>query len=540
MPTDHRERLAGIRRFDQLVAYLREEMDWPIDSDDFEEVTFDYTPEELGIDAENAAKVQEIKRLRPLAPGQPWGVFFVKFAPKRLPVVALRRILGQVTLRKRASANSAERQAWTTDDLLFISNYGDGEARQIAFAHFSKPREGRDLPTLKVLGWDNLDTPLRLDAVARALRDHLVWPEDNGNAEAWRDQWRAAFTLRHREVITTSRQLSARLAELAKAVRDRTITVLSVENESGRLTQLMKAFRTALVHDLDEDGFADMYAQTIAYGLLSARITDPEQATADDFASHMRTNPFLRDLLASFLRAGGRRGTGGPDLDFDELGVSEVVELLNDAVVALNETIRTMAEIDKLIESHGGWPAAFEPQPAARRGVEEAAEVLPFRPRTVEPAPEDRYVTCVPLVPLKAAASRFSGQQLVEEDVGFEWVEVGSRHRLRPGMFVAQVVGRSMEPTIPDGSWCLFRGPVEGSRQGRNVLVQLRDATDPETGQHYTVKRYKSAKAKGGESWRHQRITLEPANPEFEELVFLDAEEDELQIIAEFVEVLAN
>ena len=36
-----------------------------------------------------------------------------------------------------------------------------------------------------------------------------------------------------------------------------------------------------------------MYAQTIAYGLLSARIADPGY-DADDFAAHMRTNPFLR------------------------------------------------------------------------------------------------------------------------------------------------------------------------------------------------------------------------------------------------------
>ena len=84
MPTDHRERLARIRRFDQLVAYLRDELGWPIGSDDFEELTFDYTAEELGIDAKNAAKIQEIKRLRPLVPGQPWGIFFVKFEPKRL------------------------------------------------------------------------------------------------------------------------------------------------------------------------------------------------------------------------------------------------------------------------------------------------------------------------------------------------------------------------------------------------------------------------------------------------------------------------
>src|SRR3990172_6315482 len=110
-------------------------MGWPIDRIEIDELMFDYTPEELGIDAKNAAKIQEIKRLRPLSPSQPWGIFFVKFEPKRLPVVALRRILGQVALKKRASGNKAERQAWAADDLLFVSNYGEGEKRQISFAH---------------------------------------------------------------------------------------------------------------------------------------------------------------------------------------------------------------------------------------------------------------------------------------------------------------------------------------------------------------------------------------------------------------------
>ena len=128
-------------------------MRWPIESDDFEELTFEYSPEELGIDTKNAAKIQEIKRLRPLSTRQPWGIFFVKFEPKKLPVVALRRILSQVALKKRASANSAERAAWAADDLLFVSNYGEGDQRQISFAHFSKAADGQDLPTLKVLGW---------------------------------------------------------------------------------------------------------------------------------------------------------------------------------------------------------------------------------------------------------------------------------------------------------------------------------------------------------------------------------------------------
>src|SRR6266849_3570517 len=114
MSTDHRAMLARIGRFDQLVRYLRDEMAWPIDSGKFEDLTFEYTPEELGIDSASAAKIQEIKRLRPLSPSQPWGIFFVKFEPKRLPVVALRRMLSRVVLKKRASANSADRAAWQT------------------------------------------------------------------------------------------------------------------------------------------------------------------------------------------------------------------------------------------------------------------------------------------------------------------------------------------------------------------------------------------------------------------------------------------
>jgi len=330
--TDRHAQLGGIRSFRSLIKYLRDEMGWPIGADSFEDLTFDYSAEELGIDAKNAAKIEEIKRLRPLASGQPWGIFFVKFEPKRLPVVALRRILSQVVLKKRATAKAAELAAWAADDLLFVSNYGEGDARHISFAHFSTAEGCADLPTLKVLGWDNLDTPLHLGDVAAKLTRDLAWPKDEDNAKAWRQAWRAAFTLRHREVVTTSHDLSIRLAELARAIRDRIGAALAIETEQGPLTALMKAFQDTLVHDLDAAGFADMYAQTIAYGLLSSRIADPKARTADDFAAHMRTNPFLRELMQTFLHVGGRRGkAGGPGIDFDELGVSEVIDLLDRA-----------------------------------------------------------------------------------------------------------------------------------------------------------------------------------------------------------------
>jgi len=92
-----------------------------------------------------------------------------------------------------------------------------------------------------------------------------------------------------------------------------------------------------------------------------------------------------------------------------------------------------MQEIDAVIEQHGGWPAAFQTSEAKATD----AKVIAFRPRRVEPTSGARYKTCVPLVPLKAAAGAFGDPQHVEAD-GFEWVAVTSGHRLRPGMFVAQ------------------------------------------------------------------------------------------------------
>lgn len=278
MATDRRAELQRIRTFPALVAYLRDELGWPIETDDFDELMFEYTPDELGIDYACAAPIKKIMRLRPLTPTQPWGIFFVEFEPKQLPVVALRRILSRVVLKKRASANSADRAAWAADDLLFVSNYGRSVERQISFAHFSQDESRLALPVLKVLGWDNQDTQLHLDHVVETLHDHLSWPGDAADVDAWRTTWRGAFTLRHREVIATSKVLAVRLAELARSIRDRIAAALAIETSHGALTTLMTTFREALVHDLDADGFADMYAQTIAYGLLSARIATPTPA----------------------------------------------------------------------------------------------------------------------------------------------------------------------------------------------------------------------------------------------------------------------
>ena len=168
----------------------------------------------------------------------------------------------------------------------------------------------------------------------------------------------------------------------------------------------------------------------------------------------------------------------------------------------------------------------------------EATDLL-FTPRIVQPSADNRFVSCVPLVPLKAAAGQFGAPQAGFSEDELEWVEVDTARPLREGMFVAQVVGRSMEPRIPDGAYCLFSAPVTGTRQGKTVLVQLRDAVDPETGERYTVKRYQSEKVESDEgTWRHVKITLKPNNPEFDSIELKIDDEGEFKVVAELLEVL--
>ena len=108
--------------------------------------------------------------------------------------------------------------------------------------------------------------------------------------------------------------------------------------------------------------------------------------------------------------------------------------------------------------------------------------------------------------------------------------------------FVARVLGKSMEPLIPDGSYCLFNRDVAGSRGGRVLLVQHQGIADPETGGTYTVKEYRSLKVRSDDPadgpWTHTAIRLVPRNKAFPQ-VWIDPDHaEELRVIAEFVAVL--
>jgi predicted helicase len=363
------ERLRSIKTFPSLVKYLRDELDWPIESDDVEDLSFDYEPEELGLDPKTAVKIKEIKQLRPFVTGQPWGIFFISFEPKRLPIVALRRILRSLVIKKRQSLSRSQQATWQLNDLLFISSYGESEEREISFAHFSDDDSMGDLPTLKVLGWNAQNTVLRLEDTQKVFKEKLQWPEDENDADAWRQQWSSAFKLQYRETVRTSKDLAIKLADLAILIRARVNDVFEVETESGELRKLYKAFQEALIHDLTEDDFADMYAQTIAYGLLTASISRQSGGVVADNLKDMvpNTNPFLKELMQTFLTVGGRKGR----IDFDELGINEVVELLRHT--QMDEVLRDFGtknpQEDPVIHFYELFLKEYDPEKRMKRGV---------------------------------------------------------------------------------------------------------------------------------------------------------------------------
>jgi type III restriction enzyme len=189
------------------------------------------------------------------------------------------------------------------------------------------------------------------------------------------------------------------------------------------------------------------------------------------------------------------------------------------------EICRNLAELESLLEKH----------------APESATPLPFK--KVQPTDADKFKTCLPLIPLRVAAGAFSESQ----DAGTptlwdatEWAAPATATRLTEGMFIAQIRGRSMEPRIPDGSFCIFRPASAGTRQGRLLLVQHHSISDPAYGGSFTLKKYRSEKVVDPDTgeWQHARITLEPLNPEFEPIEIAANSEDEFRVIAEFVEVL--
>lgn len=227
----------------------------------------------------------------------------------------------------------------------------------------------------------------------------------------------------------------------------------------------------------------------------------------------------LRDDIEELAEPEDAEVLAALDRDFalkiDEMGGRRFLEYLEDSlsnVIRISERRSTEAgslpwALRRLFDEH------------VLGQVREPAKVIPF-------------VTHLPLYSLRAAASRF-GEEVEVEVEPEDWVEAPPGLRLTPDMYVVYVVGRSMEPRIPDGALGVFRAKPAGSRQGKAVLVSRRGASE---GGEFTIKIYRSRKRVTEDGWEHDEIELRPENPEFEALD-LDASAD-YQVLGEFVRVL--
>jgi hypothetical protein len=120
------------------------------------------------------------------------------------------------------------------------------------------------------------------------------------------------FCIQVTQTIKSSKRLAELMAGKAKLLADviGKALVSDVDSDANStLRDQMAAFREILIHDITPKGFADVYAQTIAYGMFAARLHDPTIPTfsREEAATLIpRSNPFLRKLFGYIA---------GPDID---------------------------------------------------------------------------------------------------------------------------------------------------------------------------------------------------------------------------------
>ncbi|MBV8808145.1 MAG: hypothetical protein JO033_05675 [Acidobacteriaceae bacterium] len=262
--------------------------------------------------------------------------------------------------------------------------------------------------------------------------------------------------------------------------------------------------------------FSDYAPKTAKYALLLAELpghtTEPIGVLLHDPAS---------DALHLRLRR-----------DWDTLATEEDAEVLaevEDDLSSLAAENGGAYVFDKLEAEFSGSIRISDPESITVQNFERTLGEL-YR-RNV-PSHVLRFRTHLPSYSLAVAAGPFLTNP--EDIEAREWIETPPDLKLDENMFVARIQGHSMEPRIPDGSLCVFRQGVVGSRNGRLVLVRNSELADDN---QYTVKRYRSEKIQTEEGFLQTRIRLESLNPAYPSWD-LDKNEDKYQIIAEFVRVL--
>jgi predicted helicase len=190
------------------------------------------------------------------------------------------------------------------------------------------------------------------------------------------------------QTIKSSKKLAEMMAGKARLLSDvieKALTSDETHNENSTLKDQMNAFKQILIHDITPKGFADVYAQTIAYGMFAARLHDPTLPTfSRQEAAELipKSNPFLRKLFGYIA---------GPDIDdrikwivdslvdiFLACNVEEILKnygkstKMEDPIIHFYETF--LSEYDpKLRKARGVW---YTPQPVVNFIVRAVDDIL--------------------------------------------------------------------------------------------------------------------------------------------------------------------
>ena len=168
--------------------------------------------------------------------------------------------------------------------------------------------------------------------------------------------------------INTPKELATRMAALTHLLREALTMAFAVEGVTGGLLhELLASFREVLIHDLQPADFADMYAQTLCYGLFTACCNMPirEEFTRVKSPYFLpKTNPFLRKMFTQIA---------GPDLEDEPFVwvVDDLADLLNRADIGaiLQNFGKRTRQQDPVVHFYETFLAVYDPKLREARGV---------------------------------------------------------------------------------------------------------------------------------------------------------------------------
>ena len=176
-----------------------------------------------------------------------------------------------------------------------------------------------------------------------------------------------SFAAERLQTITSAKRLASLMAGKAKLIKNVMFESINEDaNVDSDLVGQFKAFKTQLIHDLTPESFADIYAETVVYGMFAARLKDQ---TKEDFSRIEalellpKSNPFLRDLFSY---------VAGPNLDERiRRDIDELAEIFVhvDPDVLFQDFGRFTKRNDPFIHFYETFLAEYNPKKRKARGV---------------------------------------------------------------------------------------------------------------------------------------------------------------------------